>query len=88
LFSLGSFLKIREVAQTFRLHELILTENGWGYILDDFFHKLIWSPCTEARKGREIDCLPLPTKIKTAFSCLEFEGPTVWRVVDETTENV
>jgi hypothetical protein len=47
--TLGSFLKITEVAQIFvilfrRLKCCInLDKNGLGYILKDFFHKLIWS---------------------------------------------
>jgi hypothetical protein len=29
--------------------------NGLGYILGDFFHKLVWSPCSEHSRGRCYD---------------------------------
>jgi hypothetical protein len=28
---------------------IIFTENGLGYILGDFFLKLVWSPCRKRR---------------------------------------
>jgi hypothetical protein len=45
------FVKYTEVAQIIGLFfhvtscVVIFTKNGLGYILGDFFHKLIWSPC-------------------------------------------
>jgi hypothetical protein len=28
-------------------HEIMMTKESLGYILGDFFHKIIWSPCSE-----------------------------------------
>jgi hypothetical protein len=51
LFSLGSFLKVTEVAQIFGLpfpqYQLCINfdKNDWlGYTLGGFFHKLTWPP--------------------------------------------
>jgi hypothetical protein len=38
----------------------ILTKNGFGYILGDFFHKLIWGqfkhPLLDRRRPSAVDC--------------------------------
>jgi hypothetical protein len=54
LFTLGSFVenyrRMLKFLATFFLskrHVLILTKNALGYILGDFFHKPIWSPCLD-----------------------------------------
>jgi hypothetical protein len=51
MFSLGSFFEYYKYSPKFCAtlpHSsgfiLILANNGLGYILGDFFHKLIWSP--------------------------------------------
>jgi hypothetical protein len=50
LLTTGSFMKITELAQLlaiFSMEKLCLNfvKNGLGYLLGDFIHGLIWSPC-------------------------------------------
>jgi hypothetical protein len=49
--TLGGSMKITELAQNLGIlfaqgkgSAQISTQNGLGYILGDFFHKLVWSP--------------------------------------------
>jgi hypothetical protein len=46
LLALGSFFTENDNRSQLlgKSYALILTKNGPGYILGDFFHKLIWSP--------------------------------------------
>jgi hypothetical protein len=37
---------------------LILNKNVLGYILSDFFHPLIWSPCMQGRNNRHAEKRP------------------------------
>jgi hypothetical protein len=49
LFTLGSFLNITEVAQCLS-HVFILTKNGLGHILADFFTNSSGHPVGEVQK--------------------------------------
>jgi hypothetical protein len=91
LFALGSFLKIAEVGHSFlggyffpRLRVRInFDKNAFGYILGDFFRKLIWSLCqkqTETESWQNLaqrcdqqklgGCRQRAKKIRTKFLIL------------------